>query len=78
MFWLSASVFLIAAICGLILVYLWLLNPGAAVTSKSWEVEEATVIEWMQQSAEAEQRFERAWNASPDDPEVFESLELAL
>ncbi len=78
MFWLSASVFFTSAICGLILVYLWLLNPGAAVTSKSWEVEEATVIEWMQQSAEAEQRFERAWNASPDDPEVFESLELAL
>ena len=68
----AASLFLV------LLIYLWLADPGEIDRTKSWEVEESSVIEWMSKSIESEGVFEQNWLADSSDPEVFRSLELAI
>ncbi len=78
-FWLSGAVFLIAAGIGLFLLYLSVAAPNSAGgSSKSWEVKETSLIEWMEMGAEAELRFERNWNSNPDAPDVYDALNDAL
>lgn len=77
-FWLSGAVFLIAAGIGLFLLYISVGAPDTIEASKSWEIQETSLIEWMEMSAEAELRFERDWKSNPDSPDVYDSLNEAL
>ncbi|MCB1122261.1 MAG: hypothetical protein KJT03_11975 [Verrucomicrobiae bacterium] len=76
--WVTGLVFLVAAATGLYLFYSVLAGPDPVDKTRSWEVNEEEVMAWMEQSAEAEENFNREWRTSPDDPEVFEELELAI
>ncbi|MDA1065199.1 MAG: hypothetical protein O3C43_01720 [Verrucomicrobia bacterium] len=78
LFWLSATVFMVASLFLVFLIYLWFADPGQIERAKSWEIEESSVIEWMSKSIESEEVFEQNWMADPGDPEVFRSLELAI
>jgi tetratricopeptide (TPR) repeat protein len=78
LFWLSGAVFLVASLFFVFLVYLWVVGPREVERTKSWEIEESSVIEWMSRSVEAEVLFEQNWADAPADPDVFDSLEQAL
>lgn len=77
-FWLSGAVVLIAAGIGLFLLYISVATPDTIEASKSWEVQETSLIEWMERSAAAELRFERDWKSKPDAPDVYDALNDAL
>lgn len=78
LFWLASVVFPIAGCFLVLLVYVSFSGPGEISRAKSWEVDEALVIEWMTKSAEAEEAFRREYAVTPDHPQVYDNLESAI
>ena len=60
------------------MIYLWIVGPDELPSTQNWEVDEVTVIKWMESSVRAEQAFELAWQKNPDDPNVYVELERAI
>jgi hypothetical protein len=78
LFWLVSLVFLIAGCFLVLLVYDSFSGPSDISRAKSWEVDEASVIEWMAKSSETEEAFRREYALSPDHPQVYNNLESAI
>ena len=74
----TGLVFIVTATFSVFLFYITLVVPGGVETTRSWEINESSVIEWITQSIEAQAAFERDWKAYPEDPEIFANLEKAL
>lgn len=76
--WATGLVFLMAVAVGLYLFYQVVAGPDPVEKIAGWEVDEMEVLQWMEQSVEAEENFNRDWKAFPDDPDVFQELERAI
>ena len=71
-------VFLVAGGFLVLLVYVSFSGPSDVSRVKSWEIDEAALVEWMAGSAEEEAVFRREFERDPQNPEVFSYLEKAI
>ena len=78
LFWLASLVFLVAGCFLVLLVYISFSGPSDIARAKSWEIDEASVVEWMAKSSEAEEAFRREYGLDPNHPEVYGNLEEAI
>lgn len=77
-FWLAGLVFLVAGCFLILIIYLSVSGPSDVAQARSWEVDEAEVVDWMTQSAELEETFRREYAESPGRLDVYDTLEAAI